>query len=218
MLRKSFLNIIICIVFAVQIYASGGINLNGDTAAQLPTMTTKEKILPAIAITEKSKYHFFGYYDKEQFNKNSRYVLGLEVDFMDRSPQPGDVASIGIIDLQNGYRWTKVAETTAWCWQQGTMLQWLPSDPAHKIIYNDRKDGKYVSYIQDVFTEERRMLPMAIYTLSHDGKYALCKRPSPPATTIRSCSGRARIFTPLSVTCTVPSLINPSFIILCLSL
>lgn len=181
--KVSFLIGIITIVIGVLSYSADGSDFTGSGTTQESTMTTREQILPAIAITRGPKYHFFGYYDKNQFNKNNRYVLGLEVDFINRSPRPTDVASIGIIDLQNGYRWIKVAETTAWCWQQGAMLQWLPSDPAHKIIYNDRKDGRYVSYIHDVFTGERQMLPMAIYTLSGDGKYALCTDFARPADT-----------------------------------
>lgn len=50
---------------------------------------------PIRAITRGPKYHWFGYYDKLQFDPSSRYVLGMEVDFEHRSPRPDDVIRLG---------------------------------------------------------------------------------------------------------------------------
>ena len=48
--------------------------------------------LPAVrAITRGPKFHWFGYYDKLEFDPTGRYVLGMEVDFEHRSPRPDDV-------------------------------------------------------------------------------------------------------------------------------
>ncbi len=46
---------------------------------------------PCRAITHGPKFHWFGYYDKKQFDPTGRYVLGMEVGFTGRSPQPDDV-------------------------------------------------------------------------------------------------------------------------------
>ena len=32
-------------------------------------------------ITHGPRYHWFGYYDKRQFDPSSRYILGMAVDF-----------------------------------------------------------------------------------------------------------------------------------------
>ena len=85
---------------------------------------------------------------------------------MDRQPNPDNPATIGMIDLENNNRWIPLAETFAWCWQQSTMLQWLPSAPDSKIIYNIREDGQFKSVIQDVNTGEKQTLPRPIYAIN----------------------------------------------------
>jgi hypothetical protein len=128
--------------------------------------------LPAQAVTS-GKHHFFGYYDKFCWNKSGRYLLGLESDFMERAPEAGDVAVIGLIDTADGNKWTPLAETTAWNWQQSCMLNWLPSEPESTIIYNQRIGDRYVSVIRNIQTGATRTLPRPIYCLSHDGKFSI---------------------------------------------
>lgn len=123
-------------------------------------------------ITTGPKYHWFGYYDKLQFDPSSRYVLGMQVDFEHRSPRPDDVIQVGMIDLHDGDRWIELGETRAWCWQQGCMLQWLPGSD-REIIWNDRQDDRFVAHILDVQTGQRHTLDFPIYTLSPDGRTAI---------------------------------------------
>jgi hypothetical protein len=66
-----------------------------------------------------------------------------------------------------------LAETSAWYWQQGTMLQWLPSAPDRKVVFNTRTPEGFGSAILDVFTGERRALPRPVYALSPDGRRAV---------------------------------------------
>ena len=123
------------------------------------------------ALTGGPNYHWFGYYDKLQFDPTGRYVLGMEVDFEHRAPQPDDVISIGMIDLQDGNRWTELGHSRAWCWQQGCMLQWLPGSDT-QVIWNDRQDDLFVCHLLDVQTGEKRTLPLPVYALAPDGKIA----------------------------------------------
>ena len=131
--------------------------------------------LPAHPVTHGPKFHWFGYYDKFPWDATGRYLLSLEVDFMDRAPTPDDVATVGMVDLQDGNKWTPLAQTRVFNWQQGTHLQWLPTAPDREIIYNSlAADGqRYVPVIQDVFTGQRRELPLPIYAVSRDGKQAV---------------------------------------------
>jgi len=131
-----------------------------------------EANVPIRAITKGPNSHWFSYYDKYQFDPTNRYVLGMEVDFHDRTPTPDDVIALGMIDIEDGDKWIPLAETRAWCWQQGCMLQWLPGSDT-KVIYNDRQGERYVSIIQDAFTGEKRVLPKAVYSVSPDGKKAV---------------------------------------------
>lgn len=49
-------------------------------------------------ITRGPKHHWFGYYDKLQFDPSSRFVLGMQVDFEHRSPKADDQIEIGMVD------------------------------------------------------------------------------------------------------------------------
>lgn len=124
------------------------------------------------AITKGPKYHWFGYYDKLQFDPTSRYVLGMEVDFEHRSPKPEDAIRVGMIDLQDNDRWAELGTTRAWNWQQGCMLQWLPGSK-NEVIWNDRDGDRFIARVKNVKTGKERVLPAPVYTLSPDGKSAI---------------------------------------------
>jgi len=126
---------------------------------------------PTRAITSGPKHHWYGYYDKFQFDPTDRYVLGMEVDFEHRSPRGEDMIRVGMVDLQDSDKWIELGETHAWCWQQGCMLQWLPGSDS-KIIWNDREGDHFVSHILDVQTGKRRTVPFPVYTISPDGRTA----------------------------------------------
>jgi hypothetical protein len=123
-------------------------------------------------LTRGPRFHWFGYYDKFQFDPTDRLILGMEVDFDLRSPRPEDEIRIGVIDREDGNRWTELDKTSAWCWQQGCMLQWLPGSQ-HEIIWNDRGREGFVSHILDLKTGRKRTLPLPIYAASPDGRWAV---------------------------------------------
>lgn len=116
--------------------------------------------------------HWFGYYDKHQFDPTDRYVLGMQVTFEDRSPTPDDAITLGMVDRQDNNKWIPLGTSHAWSWQQGCMLQWRPGSTS-EIVYNDRRDGKFVTVVKDVFTGEERVIPAPNYALSADGKYGV---------------------------------------------
>jgi hypothetical protein len=152
-------------------YATGG-----AAAVAVPTLVdvaAASTALPAVrAITQGPGYHWFGYYDKLQFDPTGRYALGMEVDFEHRSPRADDVIKIGMVDLEDGDRWTQLGHSASWGWQQGCMLQWRPGSD-REILWNDRQGDRFVCHILDVRTERKRTLPYPIYTLSPDGKTAV---------------------------------------------
>jgi hypothetical protein len=142
-------------------------------AAGIPLRAWADEVLPPLRpITRGPKYHWFGYYDKLQFDPSGRYVLGMEVDFEHRSPRPDDVIEIGMVDLLDGDKWIALGESRAWGWQQGCMLQWLPGSRS-EVIWNDRQDDRFVSHILDVQSGKRRTLPGPVYALSPDAKWAV---------------------------------------------
>ncbi len=128
----------------------------------------------ARAVTRGPKHHWFGYYDKCPWSADGRYMLAMEVDFMDRPARGDDAIRVGLVDLEDGDgRFHALDETRAWCWQQGTMLQWLGTDPNRLIIYNSVEDGEYVSIIRDVHSGETRTIPRPVYAVSPDGTEAV---------------------------------------------
>ena len=96
----------------------------------------------------------------------------MAVDFEHRAPRPGDEIGIGTIDLQEGDAWRPLGTTTAWCWQQGCMLQWLPGS-ASEVIWNERAGDRYVACITDTATGASRTVPAPVYALSPDGRSAV---------------------------------------------
>ena len=123
-------------------------------------------------ITASPDYHWFGYYDKLQFDPTNRYVLAMKVDFEHRSPTQNDWIDIGLIDLDNNDKWTTLGRSNAWCWQQGCMLQWRPGSDK-QIIWNDRQNDQLVSHLLDVNSGDKHTLPQSVYTLSPDGQSAI---------------------------------------------
>ena len=133
---------------------------------------TTKNYPPTRVITKGPKHHWFGYYDKLQFDPTSRFVLGMQVDFEHRSPTAEDVIRIGMVDLEDNDRWIELGTSSAWCWQQGCMLQWLPGS-ATKVIWNDRAKDRFISRILDAETKEQYEIPHPIYSVSPDGKSAV---------------------------------------------
>lgn len=128
---------------------------------------------PAVrTITRGPKFHWFGYYDKLQFDPSGRYVLGMEVDFEHRTPRADDEIRVGMIDLADGDRWIELGRSRAWGWQQGCMLQWIPGSKS-QVLWNDRQGGRFVCHVLDVKTGKKRTTGRAVYTLSPDGRTAV---------------------------------------------
>jgi len=120
--------------------------------------------------------HFaFGYYDRNPFSHDNRYHLAIKFDQQKRIPKPGEKATVGIIRLETK-KFIPIAETEAWCHQQGSMTQWLPQKP-EQFIFNDfiNEDmGKWapISRVYDIKGNHIRDYDYPVYIISPDGKYA----------------------------------------------
>ena len=128
--------------------------------------------LPVLQLTSGQRQHWFGYYDKYQIDPTGRFALVMQVDTFLRSPTERDTLKIGMIDLANGNQWREIGTSTAWGWQQGCMLQWIPGS-SDEVIWNDREGDRFISRIYNVETGKMRILPKAIYALSLDGSFAV---------------------------------------------
>ena len=125
---------------------------------------------PLINITPEDGYHyFFGYYDLQPFDKKSERHLAQRVSFADRIPEVGDKAEIGYITIKDKV-FHKVAETNAWNFQQGALLQWYDEE---SIIYNDYRDGKFCAVIKNVNNGSERIICAPLANISKDRKWGL---------------------------------------------
>ena len=113
--------------------------------------------------------YFFGYYDLEPFDRESKRHLAHRASFNDRLPTKNDICDVGYITLSDKV-FHKVGETRAWNFQQGAMLQWFDEN---SIIFNDFRNEKYVSIIKNIDTGAERELVLPIATLSSDRKWAM---------------------------------------------
>ncbi|MEO1524222.1 MAG: hypothetical protein AAFX06_02245, partial [Planctomycetota bacterium] len=102
-----------------------------------------ETFVPCRAITRGPAHHWFGYYDKREFDPTNTLVLSNEVSFEGRSPTGEDRIAVGYVDTSDGDRWTEIGTSNAWGWQQGCMLQWI-GDDGKQILWNDREGDRFV--------------------------------------------------------------------------
>jgi hypothetical protein len=131
-----------------------------------------EAFVPYRQITRGPRHHWFGYYDKREFDPTNTLVLSNQVDFEGRSPTADDVIKVGFVDTSRDDQWHELGTSSAWGWQQGCMLQWI-GNSGKRVLWNDREGDRYVSRIVDLETGEKRTLPLPIYTISPDGRYGL---------------------------------------------
>ena len=148
---KFFLKKIALAIIAL-LYISG---FSAKLKAQSSTFDLRIK-----QITSGEKNHFFGYIGQCQtipWNASNRYILGMEIERIDRMPKPEEAATIILIDTQNGNKIIPIDKTNAWNPQQGTMFYWNPLSPETQFFFNDRdvKTGKVFTVIYDIEKKKR---------------------------------------------------------------
>lgn len=111
-------------------------------------------------ITFGKKHHFFGYIGQCQtipWNESGRYILGLEIDTINRMPKSGEAATIILIDCHKNNEILRVDKTLAWNPQQGTMFYWNPLAAETQFFFNDRnpETGEVFTVLYDVAKNDR---------------------------------------------------------------
>ena len=146
-----------------------------------------ETFVPCRQLTGGPLHHWFGYYDKREFDPTGRYVLANQVAFEGRSPTADDSIAVGYVDTQTASdgpapresaagdvlpQWTEIGRSRAWGWQQGCMLQWV-GDQGQQILWNDRDSDRFVCRIYTPSDGSVRTIDRPIYTVSPDGRFGL---------------------------------------------
>ena len=123
-------------------------------------------------VTQPPGDYFFGYYEKTPWSPCSTRLLGMRAGFRDRQPTPDDELVLGLVDPQGRAPFEPFATTKAWCWQQGTMLQWA-SGTTDGVVYNRRRAGRFVGVVHDLASGNTRELERAVYAVDPMGRYAI---------------------------------------------
>ncbi|MBL4831692.1 MAG: hypothetical protein JKY55_17625 [Aliivibrio sp.] len=128
-----------------------------------------------------NKHHFFGYYNKNVWDRTGRYFLANRVDMLTGDLTGNEIAEIGFFDIEDNDKYYPIGTTTTWNWQMGCQLQWLEGKQGRHIIYNSRTENgegtvypDFCSTIINVDTKEERKLPLPIYVVAPNSEYALC--------------------------------------------
>ena len=128
---------------------------------------------PVQITNNKSEHLFASYYGINSFNKSQKYVTVLETDIKYRLPTENDPATLGLVDLTT-HEFIPLTQTRAWNFQQACMAHWLGTSPDSLIIYNDLREGKFISVIMNVHTkEEIKTIPFPVSAVSPNGKEAI---------------------------------------------
>lgn len=134
---------------------------------------------PCRRVGDDDMHHFFGYYNKSNWNKAGTRLLANRVPFMTAQLAPGLAAEVGYFDLADNEKFVTVDSTTTWNWQMGCQLQWLDGREGNYCIYNTRSestDGPYPGFqstICNVDTGEKTRLPVPITVVAPNSRYAL---------------------------------------------
>ena len=115
----------------------------------------------------------FGYYDRCAWDGTGKYHLAMKIPVLpNRLPQIGEKAVVGILDKIGHF--VPLAETGAWCHQQGCMELFL-KHRTDCFIFNDfdEQDRKMVSRIFQLGKGIVGRYEYPVYAMSPDGKYAV---------------------------------------------
>jgi len=119
-------------------------------------------------------HYFCGYYGKRVISGCNKFLLSLEVETIDEMPPSSSKSWIVLHNLSDGSV-KRVCEVNCFNWQQGNMLEWLGPEFDSKFIFNDFKNGRYVSCVFDLAEQcISDVFPMAVYDVSQDGQFAYC--------------------------------------------
>lgn len=146
----------------------------GCTQQKNLSVTVFPKVSEPVQITKSDKEHLFAsYYGINSFSASQKYVTVLETDVKLRLPDENDHATLGLVNTDT-YEFIPLANTSAWNFQQGCMAHWLAVSPDSLIIFNDLREGRFVSVIMNVHTKkEVKVIPYPVCAVSPNGREAL---------------------------------------------
>ena len=120
-------------------------------------------------ILEADGYHVYrGYYDLNYLDNGRFLCHRLLVGATDNR---NTKCEIGYNDLETT-EFHKVADTNAWCWQQGSRLRWHPTEK-DCVIFNSVEGDHYCAKIYDISGNQISTIDRALYDITPDFKFGI---------------------------------------------
>ncbi len=134
-----------------------------------PRYTDFDPAVPVWCVTPNVPGCLHRFFDTSPFSPSGRYLAVFQFPFEDRQPRPGEVAAIGLVDLETGEH-RVVAETRGWEPQLGANLNWGGSD--HELFFNDVDTDTWEPFAWklDPLSGARQRMEGTVYHASPDGR------------------------------------------------
>lgn len=129
-----------------------------------------KSVVSPYAITVREGF-FFGFHDKCPWSADNSKLLANRLEIPLRMPRADDRLGVGYFTGENHADFHPVAETRAWNYQQGCMLQWVGKSDS--FIFNDFDGAAHVARIHDASGKLINTVPVPIGAVSPNGKSAL---------------------------------------------
>ncbi len=122
-------------------------------------------------ITEGPHEHLLAnYFAIDAWSPDHRYMLVLETDLNGRLPEANERCTLGVVDRADSNRFIPVTTTACWNFQEAAMAHWIDDDT---FLFNDFRDGKFVTVVMNWRTKAERILPMPVSAVSEDRTWAV---------------------------------------------
>jgi hypothetical protein len=145
-------------------------------AAAFPRYLDHDPMVPVWCVTPDGGPTIHRYWDTSPFSPSGRYLALTRFPTQERLPEPGDVAEVIVVDLQEGGEQV-VAASRGWDTQLGAQAQWGADDT--QLFFNDMDVAEWRPFgvLLDPFSGACRELEGTVYEVSADGRYAVAPCP-----------------------------------------
>ncbi len=146
--------------------ASAPARRTAEWFGRFPAAKEFEAIVPIARVASGRIIHRF--FDTSAISPSGRYVGLFRVPQENRTPQPGEVGEVVVVDLHTGQE-RVVAQSRGWEMQMGANVQWGRTDA--ELFFNDVDPASWTPFaVQlDPATGKTRRLGGTVFTVSPDG-------------------------------------------------
>lgn len=143
-----------------------------DLDTIFPRYTDFDPAIPVWCATPTTPGCLHRFFDASPISPSGRYLAVFQLPFEDRQPEPGEVGSIGLVDMATG-EFRVVAQTRGWEPQLGAQVNWGGSD--HELFFNDVDTASWQPFAWKLnpLTGEKQRMEGTLYHASPYGRWLI---------------------------------------------